>query len=98
MSALAEERTLPTVCRRQCCWGEVGEGLPSGTGGAWEKWARGLIRTQSGVKLRLYVKCRGAEEVCEKRGLFLGRFFFSFFFCYHALFVLGTKSLMQREL
>jgi len=24
---------------------------------------------QSGVKLRLYVKCRGGEEVCEKRGL-----------------------------
>jgi len=38
-----------------------------------EKWARGLIRTQSGVKLRLYVKCRGGEEVCEKGVLSLGR-------------------------
>ena len=29
-------------------------------------WERGLIRTQSGVELRKYVKCRGGEEVCEK--------------------------------
>jgi len=57
-----------------------------------EKWARGLFRTQSGVKLRLYVRCRGGEEVCEKRVLSLSRFLF--FFCNHALFVLGTKSLM----
>jgi len=39
-------------------------------GGEWARkmWERGLIRTQSGVELRLYVKCRGGEEVCEKRG------------------------------
>jgi len=36
--------------------------------GVEEKWARVLFRTQSGVELRLYVKCRGGEEVCEKRG------------------------------
>jgi len=40
---------------------------------SWEKWARVLFRTQSGVELRLYVKCRGGEEVCEKRVLSLGR-------------------------
>ena len=44
------------------------------------KWERGLIRTQSGVELRLYVKCRGGEKVCEKRVLSLGRFFSFFFF------------------
>jgi len=32
-----------------------------------EKWERVLFRTQSGVELRLYVKCRGGERVCEKR-------------------------------
>ena len=30
------------------------------------------------------------------RGLSLSCCFFLFFFCNHALFVLGTKSLMQR--
>jgi len=39
----------------------------------------GLIWTQSGVELRLYVKCRGGEEVCEKRVLSLGRFFYFIF-------------------
>jgi len=39
----------------------------------------GLIRTQSGVKLRKYVKCRGGEEVCEKRGLSPCHFFLFFF-------------------
>jgi len=59
-----------------------------------KKWARGLIQTQSGVKLRLYVKCRGGEEVCEKRVLSLGCCFFSlfFFFCNHALFVSRYKK------
>jgi len=51
---------------------------------------RGLIRTQSGVKLRLYVKCRGGEEVGEKRVLSLGRFFF--FFCNHAFIVFRYKK------
>ena len=69
---LAEERRLPTVCQRQCCRGGVGEGLPSGTGGAWKKRARSLILTQSGVELRLCVKCRGAEDVCKKCGLLIG--------------------------
>ena len=41
---------------------------------------RGLIRTQSVVKLRLYVKCRGGEEVCEKRMIIPWSFFFSLFF------------------
>jgi len=46
-----------------------------------EKWARGLFQTQSGVELRLYVQCRGGEEVCEKRAYPLVVFlFFSFFF------------------
>jgi len=27
-----------------------------------------LFWTQSGVELGLFVKCRGGEEVCEKRG------------------------------
>jgi len=45
-----------------------------------EKWARGLIRKPSGVKLSLYVKCRGGEEVCEKRAYLLGVFFLFFFF------------------
>ena len=31
-----------------------------------EKWARGLIRTHSGVKLRFYVQCRRRVELCEK--------------------------------
>ena len=59
-------------------------------------WARGLIRTQSGVKLRLYVKCREGEEVCGKRDCLspCHFFFFSFSFCNHAFLVLGTKSLM----
>jgi len=39
----------------------------------WTNWERSLFRTQSRVELRLYVKCRGGEEVCEKRGLSLGR-------------------------
>jgi len=51
-------------------------GFAMGTSGRGKKWERGLIRTQSGVELRLYVKCRGGEEVCEKRVLSLGRFFF----------------------
>jgi len=34
----------------------------------------------------------GGGEIVH--GLSLGCFFFSFFFCNHALFVLGTKSLM----
>jgi len=95
---LAGGRRPLTVCRRQCCLGEVGEGLPSGTGEVNKKWVRGLIRRQSGVEWRLYGKGRGAGEVCVKRVLSLGRCFFPFFFCNHALFVLGTKSLMQREL
>jgi len=37
----------------------------------------------------------GGEMVC---GLSLDRAFFLFFFCNHAFIVLGTKSLMQREL
>jgi len=36
----------------------------------------GLFRTQSGVELSLYVKCRGGEEVCENPGPSLGRFSF----------------------
>jgi len=32
------------------------------------------------VELRLYGKCRGGEEVCEKRRLSLALFFFFFFF------------------
>jgi len=47
-----------------------------------EKWERVLIRTQSGVELRLYVKCRGGEGVCEKRGLSLGPFCFFVFFVF----------------
>jgi len=43
-------------------------------------WARGLIRTQSGVKLRLYVKCREGEEVCGKRDCLSSCHFFFFFF------------------
>jgi len=56
---------------------------------------RGLFRTQSGVELSLYVKCRGGEEVCEKRVQSLGCFFLFFFVIMCSLF-LGTKSLMQR--
>ena len=58
------------------------------------KWAVGLIRTRSGVKLNLYVKCRGGEEACEKRVAYL----LVISFCNPAFIVLGTKSLMQREL
>jgi len=59
----------------------------------------GLIRTQSGVKLRLYVICRRGEEVCEKRGYRLIFFlFFSFFFVIMCYLFLGTKGLMQSEL
>ena len=47
--------------------------MPPGMGEALELWAMGLTRTQSGEKLSLYVKCRGGEEVCEKRVLSLGR-------------------------
>jgi len=60
-------------------WGEIVR-VPHYGEQAREKWARGLIWTQSGVKLRLYVECRGGEEVCEKRGLFLSRFSFFLFF------------------
>ena len=42
-------------------------------GEALEGWAMGLTWTQSKEKLSLYVKCRGGEEVCEKRVLSLGR-------------------------
>jgi len=57
----------------------------------------GLVRTQSRVELRLYVKCRGREEVCEKRVLSLGRFsFFFFFFVIMCYFFICTKNLMQR--
>jgi len=35
----------------------------------------------------------GGEEMVRAYPLVV---FFSFFFCNHALFVLGTKSLMQR--
>jgi len=52
------------------------------------------MQTQSEVKLRLYVKCRGGEEVCEK-GAYLLVLFFFFFVIMRSLF-LGTKSLMQR--
>jgi len=44
---------------------------------------RGLVWTQSGVKLRLYVKCRGGEEVCEKCGPISWSFFFFFFFFFY---------------
>jgi len=50
---------------------------------------------QSGVKLELYVKCRGGEEVCEKLGLSPGHsFFFVFFvfFCNQGLFVSRNKK------
>ena len=59
-------------------------------------WARGLIQMQSGVKLRLYVKCREGEEVCEKRDCLspCHFFFFSFFLfvIMHSLFWVQKAS------
>jgi len=50
-----------------------------------------LIPTQSGVRLTLYVKCRGGEEVCGKRAYLLV-IFFSFFFCNHVFIVFRYKK------
>jgi len=63
-----------------------------------ERWASGLIRTQSGVKLRLYVKCRVGEKVCEKRVpipwlIFLIFLLFFIFFCNQIVIMFkGTKD------
>ena len=47
---------------------------------------------QSGVKMRMYVKCRGGEELCEKGVLSLGLFVFFVFFCNHAFIVSRYKK------
>ena len=48
----------------------------------------GLIQTQSRVKLRLYVKCRGGEEVCEERVDISWFFFLFFFFPFCSFFII----------
>jgi len=84
---------------------EAADNLPMAMlpGGSWfgfaieaqagleKRWAMSLTRTQSGVRLSNYVKCRCGEGGCEKHGLSPCRFFC--FFCNHAFIVLGTKSL-----
>jgi len=57
---------------------------------------RGLFRTQSGVKLSLYVKGRRREEVCEKRVISLGRFYFYFYFYFFILIFLYQIVIMFK--
>ena len=71
-------------------WGEV-VGVCHYGARERKKWERGLIRRQSGVELRLYVKCWGGEEVCEKRVLSLGRFFCYFYFYFYIKSLLCLK-------
>jgi len=62
----------------------------------------GFVPDAKRGRLRLYVKCRGGEEVCEKLGLSLGRFFSFFFFFFlfsfliKSLLCLRYKRVMQR--
>jgi len=52
-----------------------------------EKWARGLIRTQSGEKLRICVKCRGKKFARSVSYPLVHVFFiFSFFVIIRDLF------------
>jgi len=66
-------------------------GIRHGDEWARKKWERGLIQTQSGVELRLYVKCEGGGKSLREAWSYPLVVFF-FFFCNHAFIVFRYKK------